>query len=250
MTFHEKLMQLRRERGLSQEELGFELGVTRQTVSKWELGQTTPEMEKLVELSRFFGVSMDELAGNAAPAPQVEPAMVYPRAFHYEYKSERTLWGLPLVHVNIGLGIRKAKGILAIGTVARGIVAIGAVSVGVVSVGAVSLGLLAIGALAAGIAAFGGFALGALAIGGIAVGLLALGGVAAGMYAIGGFASALRIAMGGFAQGHIAIGEAAKGEFAWQKITELTRADFADIRSTILREYPRIWTWLLNIFAS
>ncbi|MCL2671268.1 MAG: helix-turn-helix domain-containing protein [Clostridiales bacterium] len=247
MRFHENLMQLRREKGLSQEELGYELNVTRQTVSKWELGQTTPEMDKLMELSRFFELSMDELVGNA---PRAESVAVYPRAYHYEYKSERTLWGLPLVHVNIGIGIRKAKGILAIGTVAKGIFAIGAVSVGMVSIGAVSVGLLAIGALAAGIFALGGFSLGAFAIGGIAVGLLALGGVAAGMYAVGGFASAARVAMGGFAQGHIAIGEAAKGEYAWQKIAELTSADYAEIRSTILREYPRIWAWLLHIFVS
>ena len=45
MTFGERLMSLRRARGLSQEALGDMLDVTRQTVSKWELGQTTPELE-------------------------------------------------------------------------------------------------------------------------------------------------------------------------------------------------------------
>ena len=61
MNFGEKLTNLRKQKGLSQEELGFELNVTRQTVSKWELGQTTPEMEKLIEMSKIFGVSLDEL---------------------------------------------------------------------------------------------------------------------------------------------------------------------------------------------
>lgn len=50
MQFHEKLMQLRKERGWSQETLAEHLGVTRQTVSKWELGTTTPEMGKLLEM--------------------------------------------------------------------------------------------------------------------------------------------------------------------------------------------------------
>ncbi len=61
MKFNEKLIELRRKEGLSQEELGYKLNVTRQTVSKWELGQTTPEMDKLIELSKIFNVSVDDL---------------------------------------------------------------------------------------------------------------------------------------------------------------------------------------------
>lgn len=61
MKFNEKLINLRKKEGLSQEELGYKLNVTRQTVSKWELGQTTPEMDKLSELSKIFNVSVDEL---------------------------------------------------------------------------------------------------------------------------------------------------------------------------------------------
>lgn len=61
MKFNEKLIELRKKEGLSQEELGYKLNVTRQTVSKWELGQTKPEMDKLVEMSKIFNVSLDEL---------------------------------------------------------------------------------------------------------------------------------------------------------------------------------------------
>ena len=61
MKFSEKLIKLRKERSLSQEELGYELNVTRQTVSKWELGQTTPDLDKLLELSKLFNISVDEL---------------------------------------------------------------------------------------------------------------------------------------------------------------------------------------------
>lgn len=61
MSFSEKLIKLRKQHGLSQEELGYKLNVTRQTVSKWELGQTVPEMNKLISLSQIYGISLDEL---------------------------------------------------------------------------------------------------------------------------------------------------------------------------------------------
>ena len=64
MKFNEKLIKLRKEQGLSQEELGEKLNVTRQTVSKWELGETTPEMSKLLEMANVFGVSVDELTND------------------------------------------------------------------------------------------------------------------------------------------------------------------------------------------
>ena len=61
MKFNEKLIELRKKEALSQEELGYKLNVTRQTVSKWELGQTTPEMSKLTQIANLFKVSVDEL---------------------------------------------------------------------------------------------------------------------------------------------------------------------------------------------
>lgn len=61
MKFNERLMTLRKKRGLSQEELGFELGVSRQTVSKWESGQSYPDFQRLVLLADYFDISLDEL---------------------------------------------------------------------------------------------------------------------------------------------------------------------------------------------
>lgn len=61
MKFNSKLYELRKQEGLSQDELGSKLHVSRQTVSKWELGETTPELEKLVALSDLFHISLDEL---------------------------------------------------------------------------------------------------------------------------------------------------------------------------------------------
>ena len=212
MTFAENLMQMRKLRGLSQEELGAAVGVSRQTVSKWELGSTTPELEKLMALSDYFNVSLDVLVGREQEKPseeqiagtKIERQMVEGR--RYEYRSKREIHGLPLVHVNLSdRGIARAKGIIAIGNVAAGVVAIGAVSIGVLALGAVSIGVLALGAVAFGLISAAAIAMGILAFGSIAIGYLAVGSCAIGVYAVGEVASAVRIAIGERAKGALAI---------------------------------------------
>ena len=75
MEFNNRLYQLRKQKGLSQEELANRLNVSRQTVSKWEVGDSTPDMEKLVAISDLFDVSLDMLImGKEAPAPEAAPA--------------------------------------------------------------------------------------------------------------------------------------------------------------------------------
>ena len=61
MKFGDKLSQLRRKNGLSQEELGEKLNVTRQTISKWELGQSKPDTDKLMEISKLLNVYFNQL---------------------------------------------------------------------------------------------------------------------------------------------------------------------------------------------
>lgn len=56
------MCQLRKKRGLSQEELGSELNVTRQTISKWELGQSKPDTDKLMEICKLLDVDLNQLA--------------------------------------------------------------------------------------------------------------------------------------------------------------------------------------------
>lgn len=185
MTFQDRLHRLRRERGLSQEGLAEIVGVTRQAVQKWESGASRPDMDNLTALARYFGVSLDYLitgtespSGPAAP-PQVQTVVNnYYHRWEYEYKSQRTLWGLPLVHIHLqDNGFVRAKGIIAIGNVATGLVSAGVISVGLVSLGVISLGLLvSIGCVAAGLLAAGGLAAGAVAAGGFAFGWLALAG--------------------------------------------------------------------------
>ena len=64
MKSSEKLIALRKSKGMSQEELGEKLGVTRQTISKWELEQTIPDMNSLNKISELFDVSVDYLAND------------------------------------------------------------------------------------------------------------------------------------------------------------------------------------------
>ena len=61
MNFNEKLISLRKSKGLSQEELGAELKVSRQTISNWESCQSYPDFQRLVLLSDYFGLTLDEL---------------------------------------------------------------------------------------------------------------------------------------------------------------------------------------------
>ena len=64
MNLGEKIVSLRKKNNLSQEELAEKIGVTRQTISKWELEETTPDINQAKKLSKLFNVSLDELTNN------------------------------------------------------------------------------------------------------------------------------------------------------------------------------------------
>ena len=61
MEFHEKLQELRKNKGLTQEELAEALYVSRTAISKWESGRGYPSIDSLKEISRYFSVSIDDL---------------------------------------------------------------------------------------------------------------------------------------------------------------------------------------------
>lgn len=73
MTLGQKIQQLRKRDGLSQENLAEQLAVTRQTISKWELDQSTPDLDLLTRLADLFGVSTDYLI-RPEPAQLEEPS--------------------------------------------------------------------------------------------------------------------------------------------------------------------------------
>jgi len=71
MNMEERIQELRKGKGLSQEQLADVLGVSRQAVSKWEGGQSLPEVEKLISMSELFGVTVDYiLKGEMTPLQQ------------------------------------------------------------------------------------------------------------------------------------------------------------------------------------
>lgn len=80
MTLAEKILSLRTERGMSQDDLAEKLEVSRQSVSKWETGQSTPDLDKIIRLADLFGVSVDELVRDGerpqSPGPS-QPQVVY-----------------------------------------------------------------------------------------------------------------------------------------------------------------------------
>ena len=68
-----RLYELRKQNGLSQEELAEKIGVSRQAVSKWERAESSPDTDNLIELARLYGVSLDELLFTMEPASQKSP---------------------------------------------------------------------------------------------------------------------------------------------------------------------------------
>lgn len=188
MRFDEKLIQLRKREGLSQEQLAGRLGVSRQSVSKWESGIALPELAKIITLSEMFHISVDYLVKDSIEAEEINMPKqdetfsqdyegcereqeleakvdeIHSYMKGYEFTSKTKIGGIPLVSIRFSRGIGKtqaAKGIIAIGNIAIGFISIGLVSVGVLSFGCLALGILAMGVVvygnqvAVGVAAWG-----------------------------------------------------------------------------------------------
>ncbi len=73
MTLAEKILSLRTERGMSQDDLAEKLEVSRQSVSKWETAQSTPDLDKIIKLADLFGVSVDQLVRDGERPRPPEP---------------------------------------------------------------------------------------------------------------------------------------------------------------------------------
>ena len=90
MEFNNKLYELRKQKGLSQEELAGRLNVSRQTISKWEVGESAPDMDNLVSISELFGVSLDELVLDKTPEKE-QPSVQVVRSELYSDIKEHVL---------------------------------------------------------------------------------------------------------------------------------------------------------------
>ena len=99
MRFCEKLILLRKRKGLTQEEFSRAVGVSRQSVYKWESGQSYPEAAKLLEIRRLYGVSIDHLLDESigipfpsevknSPIIEEKPVIITPTPIIPEIKEE------------------------------------------------------------------------------------------------------------------------------------------------------------------
>ena len=70
MKFHEKLYTLRKNAAMTQNDLAEKLNVSRQAVSRWEMGTAMPEIDNLIAMSDIFGVTLDELLRDQPPEPR------------------------------------------------------------------------------------------------------------------------------------------------------------------------------------
>lgn len=91
MEFHERLQALRRQKGLTQEELARALYVSRAAVSKWESGRGYPNIDSLQDMAAFFSVTVDQLLGGEA-----EQAAAYPQALPWLDIGAAAFCALPL----------------------------------------------------------------------------------------------------------------------------------------------------------
>lgn len=262
MTLGEKIYKLRTAHGMSQEAFGDMLGVSRQSVSKWETDQSQPELDKIIAISEMFTVStdyllkerqMEESAVNSfhegedgnLQSPHI---IVQKPSFHYEYKSERTFMGLPLVHINIGFKPVRAKGIIAIGNAAQGIIAIGIAGVGIITLAPVGVGLLlAIGCVVTGGVALGTIAVGVIAMGALCCGLFTMGAVAVGQFSYGALALGSQIAIGDVARGNIALGLSEAAGSIYEEVRAADGSfDYQAIIAAIDANVPGYW----HVFTS
>lgn len=91
MTLAEKILELRSAHGLSQGDLAERLEVSRQSVSKWETGQSVPDLDKIIKLADLFGISVDELVREEAqPQPKSEQPTPEPQIVYVEKPTQRT----------------------------------------------------------------------------------------------------------------------------------------------------------------
>lgn len=74
MILADKIINLRKKAGWSQDELAAQLNVTRQSVSKWEGAQSVPDLERIVKLSRIFGVTTDYLLKDELESEELNAA--------------------------------------------------------------------------------------------------------------------------------------------------------------------------------
>ena len=259
MTLGEKLSKLRKEYNYTQEQLADILGVSRQSISKWESDIAYPETDKLIKMGKLFECSMDYLLNEDIAEKQgIEPKEIetfwdkFKKQFH-ERKSEKMIFGMPLYHIGrnahgfFAVGF-KARGVFSIGLMSRGIFSLGLLSLGIISIGILSLGLISAGTFSLGLLAVGSIALGLFAAGAISVGLVSFGALSVGYFSTGALAIGKYAAVGDHAHAMIAIGQTVADGSVYSHIGDLTTADIPTVVEWLDANVPSWLGWAKEIF--
>lgn len=246
-TTGDKIQRLRRRDNITQEGLADYLEVSRQSVSKWESNGAYPETDKLIKMANLFHVSVDYLLRDNY---QEETLKKQKPSIHYEYKSQKKLFGLPLIHINIGMGAYQAKGIIAIGMISKGLLSIGLLSIGILSMGTLSFGFIGIGGFSLSLIALAAIAIGVISIGAISIGLFAIGAISIGLFSLGALSIAQYVAIGDHAYGMIAVGMSkVGGQYTYLNTNGIVSNNVSivnEIKLLINGNIPEIW----NLFKS
>lgn len=259
VTFGEKLSKLRKESNYTQEQLADILGVSRQSISKWESNIAYPETDKLIKMGKLFECSMDYLLNEEVTEKQGLQTSekeniwdTFKKQLH-ERKSEKMVFGMPLYHIGrnahgfFAIGL-KARGVFSFGLMSRGIFSVGLLSLGVISIGLLSLGLICAGVFSAGLLAVGSVALGLFAAGAISVGLISFGALSVGCFSTGALAIGQYAAVGDHAYAMIAIGESVAEGNIYSHIGDLTTADVPTVVQWLDANVPSWLCWAKEIF--
>ena len=259
MTFGEKLSKLRKEYNYSQEQLAGILGISRQSISKWESNIAYPETDKLIKMGQLFECSMDYLLNEEVTEKQGAQPMEKESFWHdlkgmsFERKSEKMIFGMPLYHIGknahgfFAVGM-KARGVFALGLMSRGIVSVGLLSLGVISIGNLTLGLVSAGIISLGLLAAGAFALGLFAVGAIGIGLVSFGALSVGCFSTGALAIGKYAAVGDHAHSMIAIGRTVADGSVYRHIGDITTADIEKVIDWLDTNVPAWLSWAKEIF--
>ncbi len=259
MTLGEKIAKLRKEYNYTQEQLADILGVSRQSISKWESDITYPETEKLIKMGKLFECSMDYLLNkNITEKQSMKPIQTenfldkFKKQFH-ERKSDKVLFGMPLYHFGcnahgfFAVGF-KANGVFSVGFISRGIFSLGLLSFGVISIGLLSLGLISLGIFSLGLLSVGVIALGLFVLGAIGIGIISFGALSIGCFSAGALAIGKYVAVGDHAYSLIAIGESVATGSVYKHIGNILSADMPLITTWLDANVPSWLAWAKEIF--
>lgn len=263
MKFGEKLSKLRKEYNYTQEQLADILGVSRQSISKWESDIAFPETDKLIKMGKLFECSIDYLLNDEISEKNgidtndavsvLEKIQKAIKRLCREKKSEKTIFGMPLYHIGrdakgfFAIGL-KARGVFAVGLRARGIVALGLLSIGIISLGLLSIGLLSLGTLALGLMSIGSIAIGIFSIGAISIGVVSIGALAVGYFSEGALAIGRYAAVGDHAHGMIALGKTVAEGSVYESVGPLSDADWKLFYELLDTHTPTYLSWAKEFF--